>query len=138
MAHGGRTLALVIGLAVVAAAAHSLTPSAARSMARSPTLGAARASLLRPSRLVACARKPVWSFVQAREYARSFGFASAAEYKEYRCPGAYALPREPEVVYAAEWAGWDDFIGLMRGEGEVERKMNGRVARETDRDTMAG
>eukprot|EP00635_Sarcinochrysidales_sp_CCMP3193_P008371 CAMPEP_0118903702 /NCGR_PEP_ID=MMETSP1166-20130328/8469_1 /TAXON_ID=1104430 /ORGANISM="Chrysoreinhardia sp, Strain CCMP3193" /LENGTH=204 /DNA_ID=CAMNT_0006842935 /DNA_START=109 /DNA_END=723 /DNA_ORIENTATION=+ len=50
-----------------------------------------------------------WTFDEARSYARSFGFASEAEYKEYRCPGAYALPRDPEARYP-EWRGWDDFL----------------------------
>ena len=55
--------------------------------------------------------KSPWSFDEARQYARSFGFATADEYKEYRCPGAYALPRDPETLYGPKWRGWPDFLG---------------------------
>jgi len=60
------------------------------------------------------ARATPWTFEEAREYARSFGFGSEEEYLEYRCPGAYALPRDPTSVFAEQWCGWDDFLGLER------------------------
>ncbi|KAJ8598094.1 hypothetical protein CTAYLR_005571 [Chrysophaeum taylorii] len=59
------------------------------------------------------ARSP-WSFEEAREYARSFGFKDQAEYREYRCPGAYALPRDPDKAFAAEWTSWGDFLGSFQ------------------------
>ena len=37
------------------------------------------------------AKKTVWAFDEARDYARSFGFGSKDEYVEYRCPGAYGV-----------------------------------------------
>lgn len=44
--------------------------------------------------------------------ARGFGFSTREEFQEYTCPGAYMLPRNPDVVYAdAGWAGWDDWLG---------------------------
>ena len=59
------------------------------------------------------AKKTVWNFEEAREYARSFGFGSKAEYVEYRCPGAYALPRDPVAAFGDRWTSWEDFLGLV-------------------------
>ena len=52
------------------------------------------------------AKKTVWTFDEAREYARSFGFESKDEYVEYRCPGAYALPRDPVAAFGDRWTSW--------------------------------
>ena len=52
------------------------------------------------------AKKTVWTFEEAREYARSFGFGSKDEYVEYRCPGAYALPRDPVAAFGDRWTSW--------------------------------
>ena len=52
------------------------------------------------------AKKTVWTFDEAREYARSFGFGSKDEYVEYRCPGAYALPRDPVAAFGDRWTSW--------------------------------
>ena len=41
--------------------------------------------------LAIAAKKTVWTFDEARDYARSFGFGSKDEYVEYRCPGAYGV-----------------------------------------------
>ena len=49
------------------------------------------------------AKKTVWTFDEARDYARSFGFGSKDEYVEYRCPGAYALPRDPVAAFGDRW-----------------------------------
>jgi len=57
-------------------------------------------------------RATPWSFDEARAYARSFGFATRDEYLEYRCPGAYALPRDPVATYGERWTSWADFLGL--------------------------
>ena len=57
--------------------------------------------------------KTVWTFEEAREYARSFGFGSQAEYIEYRCPGAYALPRDPVAAFGDRWTSWPDYLGLV-------------------------
>ena len=51
-------------------------------------------------------KKTVWTFDEAREYARSFGFGSKDEYVEYRCPGAYALPRNPVEAFGDRWTSW--------------------------------
>ena len=58
------------------------------------------------------AKKTVWTFDEAREYARSFGFGSKDEYIEYRCPGAYALPRDPVAPFGDRWTDWADYLGL--------------------------
>lgn len=52
-------------------------------------------------------------FAQARAMARSMGMASREEWDEYSCPGAYRLPNDPDVVWAADWQGWDDWLGSM-------------------------
>ena len=52
------------------------------------------------------AKKTVWTFDEARDYARSFGFGSKDEYVEYRCPGAYALPRDPVAAFGDRWTSW--------------------------------
>ena len=57
--------------------------------------------------------KTVWTFDEAREYARSFGFGSKDEYVEYRCPGAYALPRDPVAAFGDRWTTWEDYLGLV-------------------------
>ena len=43
--------------------------------------------------------------------ARAMGLSSEAEWREYTCPGAYRLPQDPDVVWAGEWQGWDDWLG---------------------------
>lgn len=56
------------------------------------------AAALVPSRLRSSMRRGMnsqrhgtpWTFEEARDYARSYGFASEAEYKEYYCPGAFS------------------------------------------------
>lgn len=58
-------------------------------------------------------RASPWSFPEARDYARSFGFANPEEYKEYRCPGAYALPRDPESAFPDEFTSWGDYLGVF-------------------------
>ena len=49
-------------------------------------------------------------FAQARAMARSMGMASREEWDEYSCPGAYRLPNDPDVVWADDWQGWDDWL----------------------------
>ena len=57
--------------------------------------------------------KTVWTFDEARDYARSFGFGSKDEYVDYRCPGAYALPRDPVAAFGDRWTSWEDYLGLV-------------------------
>lgn len=52
-------------------------------------------------------------WLEARAMARSMGFASRAEWDDYGCPGAYRLPKDPDVCWAEDWAGWDDWLGTM-------------------------
>ena len=70
------------------------------------------------------AKKTVWTFEEAREYARSFGFGSKDEYIEYRCPGAYALPRDPVAAFGDRWTSWRvaasfTFCGSLRHRCDV-------------------
>lgn len=37
------------------------------------------------------------------------------EFMEYSCPGAYQLPKNPHVVWAVEWKGWDEMISWAFG-----------------------
>mgnify|MGYP001186016232 CR=1 FL=1 len=46
--------------------------------------------------------------------ARAMGMGSKDEWDEYSCPGAYRLPKDPDVVWEAEWRGWDDWLGTRR------------------------
>ena len=48
-------------------------------------------------------------FSEARAMARSMGMSSREEWEEYSCPGAYRLPNDPDVVWAADWQGWGDW-----------------------------
>ena len=66
------------------------------------------------------AKNTVWTFDEARDYARSFGFGSKDEYVEYRCPGAYALPRNPVEAFGERWTSWEDYLGLRTGVGDAE------------------
>ena len=65
--------------------------------------------------------KTVWTFEEAREYARSFGFGSKDEYVEYRCPGAYALPRDPVAAFGGRFTSWEDYLGTSDGVEVVTR-----------------
>ena len=58
-------------------------------------------------------------FEEARAMARAMGMASREEWEEYSCPGAYRLPNDPQVVWAADWKGWDDWLGVMLPFGEA-------------------
>ena len=78
-----------VAASLCVAAAWALLPTTKRT--RSPSLLSA---------------KTVWTFEEAREYARSFGFGSKDEYVEYRCPGAYALPRDPVAAFGDQWTSW--------------------------------
>ena len=49
-------------------------------------------------------------FTEARAMARSMGMSSREEWEEYSCPGAYRLPNDPDMVWAADWQGWDDWL----------------------------
>jgi hypothetical protein len=44
--------------------------------------------------------------------ARNYGFMSAQEFMDYECPGAYQVPKNANVLYATEWQGWEDFLGI--------------------------
>ena len=70
--------------------------------------------------LAIAAKKTVWTFDEARDYARSFGFGSKDEYVEYRCPGAYALPRNPVEAFGERWTSWEDYLGLRTGVDDAE------------------
>jgi hypothetical protein len=57
-------------------------------------------------------KKKLYSFSEARKLARGHGFSSKQEFIDYDCPGAYQLPKNPEEVWAEDWKGWDDFLGI--------------------------
>mmetsp|Transcript_16885 Transcript_16885/g.24602 ORF Transcript_16885/g.24602 Transcript_16885/m.24602 type:complete len:120 (-) Transcript_16885:247-606(-) len=56
--------------------------------------------------------KKIYTFEEARRIARKHGFHSSTEFLEYECPGAYGLPKNVEDIYAPEWRGWEDFLGV--------------------------
>ena len=99
-----------VAAALCVAAALALLPTTKRT--RSPSLN------------LLSAKTTVWTFEEAREYARSFGFGSQAEYVEYRCPGAYALPRDPVAAFGDRWTSWRvaasfTFCGSLRHRCDV-------------------
>uniref|UniRef100_A0A6U2HYP7 NADH dehydrogenase [ubiquinone] iron-sulfur protein 4, mitochondrial n=2 Tax=Hemiselmis andersenii TaxID=464988 RepID=A0A6U2HYP7_HEMAN len=83
-------------------------------------IGGARACPLRMSAKGGGVGKKMYTFEEARKYARSFGWASQEEFQEYGCAGAYSLPKNPESLYPEEWQGWDDFLGTPRPFGEAK------------------
>ena len=44
--------------------------------------------------------------------ARAMGMSSREEWDDYDCPGAYRLPKDPDVTWSAEWQGWEDWPGV--------------------------
>lgn len=52
------------------------------------------------------------SFKEARRIVRKHGFHSAQEFQNYECPGSYGVCKNVEEVYANEFRGWDDFLGV--------------------------
>jgi hypothetical protein len=56
--------------------------------------------------------KAMYSFADARRIARNYQFTTKEEFLEYSCPGAYQLPKNPDQVWADEWKGWDDWLGV--------------------------
>jgi len=110
--------------------AHSVSPSAPglqSLMASEPfILSTYRRSVgLRGGGVTAlgAANKKMFEFEEAKKMARSYGFSSQKEWEEYKCPGAYSLPRRPDEVYADEWKGWDDWLGTMLPFEEAREKV---------------
>lgn len=58
-----------------------------------------------------CHRK-LYTFNEARKIARSMGFHSQDEFVDYECAGSYQLPKNVDELYATEWKGWGDFLGV--------------------------
>lgn len=54
----------------------------------------------------------LFSFNEARKIARGHGFDSHEEFNDYSCPGAYQIPKDANIVWATEWKGWEDFLGV--------------------------
>ena len=58
-------------------------------------------------------KRKLYSFTEARKIARGHGFSTIQEFLDYDCPGAYQLPKNPDQVWAAEWKGWNNFLGIL-------------------------
>lgn len=58
--------------------------------------------------------RKLYSFKEARNIARSYGFKSQTEFLEYECAGSYQLPKNVDEMYQEDegWKGWDDFLGV--------------------------
>lgn len=72
--------------------------------------------------------------------ARTYGFTSQEEFLDYDCPGTYQVPKDPQVVWADEWKGWDDFLGvpLAYEQGkQVARELAERMHLTTKEDYLA-
>eukprot|EP00617_Octactis_speculum_P026799 CAMPEP_0185771214 /NCGR_PEP_ID=MMETSP1174-20130828/63712_1 /TAXON_ID=35687 /ORGANISM="Dictyocha speculum, Strain CCMP1381" /LENGTH=142 /DNA_ID=CAMNT_0028457001 /DNA_START=94 /DNA_END=519 /DNA_ORIENTATION=+ len=58
-------------------------------------------------------RKKLYSFEEARMMAQCMGFTSKDEWDEYSCPGAYQLPKDPDVLYSDQFVDWGDWLGVV-------------------------
>jgi len=79
------------------------------------------------------ARRKLYSYEEARRIARGHGFQSREEFIDYECAGAYQLPKDADVVWAGDWTGWEDFLGVtltFEAGREVARSLE--VATEED------
>lgn len=70
-------------------------------------------------------KRRLYSFTEARRIARGHGFSTIQEFLDYDCPGAYQLPKNPDVVWAEDWKGWNNFLGII-----WDFESGRRVARE--------
>lgn len=61
----------------------------------------------------------IYTFQEARKIARGHCFDSKEEFLGYSCPGSYRLPKDADKVWADEWRGWDDFLGITLSFEEV-------------------
>jgi hypothetical protein len=64
-------------------------------------------------------------FAEARSMARAMGMSSREEWDEYDCPGAYRLPKDPDIAWASEWRGWEDWLGVTLPFAEARELVRG-------------
>lgn len=80
------------------------------------------------------AKKKLYSFEEARRFARAQNHGSLEEFLAYDCPGAYQLPKNCDEIYKDEgWIGWEDFLGIIYTFDEARqrvREMNCRSEAE--------
>lgn len=83
-------------------------------LSESDSVRLTQARLTEMERRALLKRKPRFlSFVQARDWASAMWFENEADWRRMIFNGELRnpyIPSEPEVVYAAEWQGWDDFL----------------------------
>ena len=100
-----------------------------RSGAGCPTTTAPRrfASLSKAAMLMDPRDRPNWSaryrkllpFAEARKTVRSIGFRSKEDWDEWVAEGKSLpwlgpyMPSQPNLMYADDWLGWDDWLGTM-------------------------
>ncbi|KAL3906658.1 MAG: hypothetical protein SGARI_003901 [Bacillariaceae sp.] len=82
-------------------------------------------------------KRGLYSFSEARKIARGHGFSTKKEFLDYDCPGAYQLPKNPDKVWAEDWKGWEDFLGI-----KLEFEEGRKIARslqdiDTEEDYLA-
>mmetsp|Transcript_23631 Transcript_23631/g.43918 ORF Transcript_23631/g.43918 Transcript_23631/m.43918 type:complete len:189 (+) Transcript_23631:119-685(+) len=77
-------------------------------------------------------KRGLYSFSEARKIARGHGFSTVEEFQEYDCPGAYQLPKNPHEVWAEDWKGWDDFLGICLSFEEGRKVARGLKNVETE------
>jgi hypothetical protein len=68
--------------------------------------------------------RELFPYEYARRRVLSLGLQSKADWDEYvadgkRGNGAY-LPNQPDLMYAPEWQGWDEFLGVLRTYTETQ------------------
>ena len=79
----------------------------------------------------------IYTFQEARRMARGHGFDSKEEFLDYDCPGAYQVPKDAESLYATEWKGWDDFLGIVYRDFEKARQVAQDLSLTTMEDYLA-
>lgn len=74
------------------------------------------ASKKKPKKKSVVKEKDYMPFKEAREYVRQLQFSGIGAYKVWMRErvGLSNVPVNPEVVYADEWQGWKDYLGLKR------------------------
>ena len=83
-------------------------------LSESDSVRLTQARLAEMERRALLKRKPRFlSFAQARDWASAMWFENEADWRRMIFNGELRnpyIPSQPEVVYASEWQGWDDFL----------------------------
>lgn len=116
---------LLIGLLTFGCAFCGSCPPRSRNSRRDATASAA--SAWKDSDDASYAKRPNWRkryrrvlpFDEARRCVQAIGFGCRNEWDDWVADGKKSpflgpyVPNDPEAMYAEEWEGWDDFLGII-------------------------